>query len=83
MERGDEFFAHKDLAIDFSSWASPAFRTFCLLLLQENWDASEAKFKSEEDFVISSKTLAQFTKANALKNFQSLMGKFVYNCKGV
>ncbi len=82
-ERGDEIFAHKDLAIDFASWASPAFRTFCLLLMQENWDASESRFKSEEDFVISSKTLAQFTKANALKNFQSLMGKFVYNCKSV
>ena len=80
---GGEIFAHKDLAIDFASWASPAFRTFCLLIMQDNWDKSEAGFKTEEDFIVSSKTLAQFTKANALKNFQSLVGKFVYNCNSV
>lgn len=74
-----EIYLHKDLAIDFASWASPAFRTFCLLLMQKNWSESKNKFKSEEDFIISSKTLAQYTQANALENFKSLVGKFVYN----
>ena len=74
-----EIYLHKDLAIDFASWASPAFRTFCLLLMQKDWTESQNKFKSEEDFVISSKTLAQYTQANALQNFKSLVGKFVYN----
>lgn len=81
--KGDEVFAHKDISIDFASWVSPAFRTYCLLLMQQNWSQCEAGFKSEEDFVISSKTLAQYTQANALKNFQTLAGKFVYNCSKV
>ena len=82
-EKGDEVFAHKDIAIDFASWVSPAFRTFCLLLMQQDWAQNEAGIKSEEDFVVSSKTLAQYTQANALKNFQSQLGKFVYNCSNV
>ena len=36
-------------------------------------------FKSEEDFVISSKPLAEYTQSDALQNFKSLMDKFVYN----
>ena len=47
--------------------------------MQKDWTESQNKFKSEEDFVISSKTLAQYTQANALQNFKSLVGKFVYN----
>lgn len=70
---------HKDLAIDFASWLSPSFRTFCLLALQKKWTENETNFKSEEDLIIGPKTLAQFTQKEALKNFKSLLSCLVYN----
>lgn len=74
-----EVVLHRDLAIDFASWASPAFRTYCLLQMQNDWNESQQKFVSEEDLIISSKTLAEFTQSNALQNFKSLVNKVVYN----
>lgn len=79
----DNIFIHKDLAMDFASWASPSFRTFCLLLLRQGVCDMQLNFNSEEDFIISSKTLAEFTKQNALKNFQNSLCEFVYNCQCV
>lgn len=32
----ENVYLHKDIAIDFASWVSPAFRTFCLLQMQKN-----------------------------------------------
>lgn len=73
-------YLHKDIAMDFASWASPSFRTFCLLLMNNGGCNIKFNFNSEEDFVIGSKTLAEITKKQALENYQKSAGNFVYNC---
>lgn len=78
-----DIFIHRDIAMDFASWASPAFRTFCLCLMRQGGCDTKFNFKSEEDFVISSRTLAQLTKRQALQNFQKFNNEFVYNCQCV
>ncbi len=77
----DDIFIHKDLAIDFASWISPAFRTFCLLLAQKDYLKTVVNFTNEEDFIISNKTLAKCTKDLALQNYKSQVDSFVYNCR--
>lgn len=62
-------FAHKDIASDFASMLSPAFRTYCLLALQDRNHESYLSFKSEEDYIVSPKTLADFTQKKALDSF--------------
>lgn len=75
-----DIFLHKDLAMDFTSWASPSFRTFCLVLLRNGNLSTKYNFNSEEDFIISSKTLAKLTQQQALKNYKKYDAEFVYNC---
>lgn len=70
-----EIFMHKDIAIDFASWASPAFRTFCLLTLQDKENICETNFVSEEDFIIGAKSLAEFTKKNAFRKYKQELTK--------
>ncbi len=78
-----DIFIHRDIAMDFASWASPAFRTFCLCLMRDGCFDVGYHFKSEEDFVISTKTLARLTQKQALKNYQKFNNEFVYNCQCV
>lgn len=71
-------FLHKDLALDFASWASPAFRAYCLLNLQKKKEQAMS-FKSEEDFIVSGETLAQKNKDLAFKEYISEIKQNIIN----
>lgn len=61
-------YLHRDIAIDFASWLSPAFRAFCLLNIQSK-SKDLISFVSEEDLIISDQTIAKATKQSALKAY--------------
>lgn len=82
-EYNGNVYIHKDLAIDFASWISPSFRTYCLLIMQNNSLCESCNFVSEEDFIIGSKTLARYTKKQAIENYRLELCNFVYNCSSI
>ena len=64
-----DIYLHKELAIDFASWLSPAFRTFCLMNIKD-CDGEKFNFRTEEDYVVSPKSLAQYSQKKALENYK-------------
>ncbi|MDO5329308.1 MAG: KilA-N domain-containing protein [Coriobacteriia bacterium] len=62
-----ELFLHKDIAVDYAQWLSPSFRGYTTLCLK---NGVTLNFNSEEDFIVSDKALAEFTKRYALESYE-------------
>lgn len=62
-----DIYIHQDLAIDFASFLSPAFKGYCTLSLKKG---RALHFRNEEDFIISNRTLAEDTKKDSIEAFE-------------
>lgn len=70
-------YIHKDIALNYASWISPAFRTYCIFNLTSN--SKGFNLVSEEDYIISNYTIANITKDNALESFKKMAKNNIEN----